>query len=172
VIVAPHTSNWDFPVAVLCKFAFGMRIKFLGKHTLFSWYGGWFFRMLGGLPVRRDKRDNLVQQVAHYFRESPDMIVALAPEGTRKYTPYWRSGFYRMAQAANVPVLMAYIDAGKKEMGLGPLLHLSGDEARDMAIIREFYADKQGIVPDGKSHVRLRSEIAETAAGGRQDRNV
>lgn len=158
VIVAPHTSNWDFLIGLMAKFAFGVRLRFLGKHSLFAWYSGWFFRMFGGIPVRRDKAHNVVKQVTEFFEKEPTLILALAPEGTRSYTDHWRSGFYRIAKAAKVPIVLAFLDAQRKEVGLGPMLLPSEDIQGDMELIRRFYADKVGIRPELKSRVRLLAE--------------
>jgi 1-acyl-sn-glycerol-3-phosphate acyltransferase len=110
VIVAPHTSNWDFFVGVMAMFAIGFRGTFLGKHTLFSWPTGSVMRWLGGVPVDRGSSHNVVQQTIDYFHNRPQMLLALSPEGTRKKLPAWRTGFWYVAKGANVPIVPAAFD--------------------------------------------------------------
>src|SRR6185503_9034581 len=127
VIFAPHTSNWDFPLLLLVKFAFGGPVHYLGKHTLFRWPFGWFFRLTGGIPVVRHERRHVVSEAVRLFRERDELWLAISPEGTREKTDHWKSGFYRIAREAGVPVLLAFLDAGKRECGLAGLVELSGD---------------------------------------------
>jgi 1-acyl-sn-glycerol-3-phosphate acyltransferase len=157
VIFAPHTSNWDFPLLLLVKFAFGRTVHYLGKHTLFRRPFGWFFRATGGIPVVRGERRRLVQKAAELFGERERFWLALSPEGTRDRTDHWKSGFYRIALAAHVPVLLAFVDAAKKECGLGPLVELSGDAERDLATMRAFYETKRGIIPEHASGIRFKT---------------
>ena len=119
VIFAPHTSNWDFPLLLLVKYAFGRPVRYLGKHTLFRPPFGWLFRATGGIPVVRHERQHFVNDAALLFAESDELWLALSPEGTRHKTDHWKSGFYRIALAARVPVLLAFVNALTKECGLG-----------------------------------------------------
>jgi 1-acyl-sn-glycerol-3-phosphate acyltransferase len=160
VVFAPHTSNWDFPLLLLARSALELRSSYLGKHTLFRPPFGWLFRALGGIPVNRSDAHHLVEQIANEFRTRDRLWLAMAPEGTRTKTDHWKSGFYRIALAARVPVLLSYIDASRKECGVGPLLELSGDSERDLALIREFYADKRGIHPELAGDVRFQDHGA------------
>ncbi|WP_308909674.1 lysophospholipid acyltransferase family protein [Pseudokordiimonas caeni] len=148
-IAAPHTSNWDFPIFMAVVGAFRVRARFFGKHTLFDGPFGWLFYWLGGVPVERDTRAaaDMVEGAVKAFEAHDDFILGIAPEGTRSKVERWKTGFYRIAVAANVPILMAYLDASKKEVGLGPLFYPTGDMTADMAAIHAFYADKQGINP-------------------------
>ena len=155
IIFAPHTSNWDFPLMLLVKFAFGHPVHYLAKHTLFRFPVAWFFRVTGGIPVERGERHHLVATMTRAFAERPTLWLAVAPEGTRARLDHWKSGFYQIAVAAKVPVLFAFIDAARKECGLGELLELSGDVSRDLAAIRAFYADKRGIRPERESEIRF-----------------
>jgi len=155
VIFAPHTSNWDFPILLLVRWAFGMRVHYLGKHTLFRAPFGWFFRLTGGIPVDRTEPHQLVLRTAQRFAERDELWLAIAPEGTRQRTDHWKSGFYHLALAARVPVLLAFIDARRRQCGLGPLIELSGDVERDLERLRSFYADKQGIRPELTSELRF-----------------
>jgi 1-acyl-sn-glycerol-3-phosphate acyltransferase len=110
VIVAPHTSNWDFFVGVMAMFAIGFRGTFLGKDTLFRWPTGVVMRWLGGVPVDRASPHNVVQQTIDYFHSRPHMLLALSPEGTRKKLPAWRTGFWYVAKGAGVPIVPAAFD--------------------------------------------------------------
>jgi 1-acyl-sn-glycerol-3-phosphate acyltransferase len=157
VIFAPHTSNWDFPLLLLVRFAVGGPVHYLGKHTLFRPPFGWFFRLTGGIPVVRHQRRHLVKKAVRLFRERPALWLALSPEGTRDKTDHWKSGFYRIALAARVPVLLAFVDAAKKECGLGGLLELTGNVERDLGTIRAFYEPKRGIHPELASTIRFKA---------------
>ncbi|HWO11496.1 MAG TPA: lysophospholipid acyltransferase family protein [Polyangiaceae bacterium] len=154
IVFAPHTSNWDFPLLLLVRIAFGRQVKYLAKHTLLRFPFGWFFRWTGAIPVERSESHQLVRQLCGAFERSAELWLALSPEGTRKKTDHWKSGFYHLALAARVPVLLAFVDASRRQCGLGPLLELSGDPERDQQAIAAFYADKRGIVPGNTSEIR------------------
>ena len=155
VIFAPHTSNWDFPLLLLVRSAFGRRVHYLAKHTLFRAPFGWLFRATGGIPVVRHAHHHVVDQAVRMFRERDRLWLAISPEGTRHRTDHWKSGFYRIALGAEVPVLLAFLDRGKKECGLGGLAVLTGDVERDLASFRTFYETKRGIHPDQASQIRF-----------------
>ncbi len=148
IIVAPHTSNWDFYFGVAAKFYLNLNARWLGKHTIFRWPVKKLLLRIGGIPVDRSKRSGIVDQITHYFKEEAQMILGLAPEGTRKRVHRWRTGFYYIALKANVPILLAYIDYAKKEIGTGPLLTPSGDIHRDFEIIRDFYRTITPLKPE------------------------
>jgi 1-acyl-sn-glycerol-3-phosphate acyltransferase len=155
VIFAPHTSNWDFPIMLLVKFAFGRRVHYLAKHSLFRFPIAWFFHATGGIPVERSEAHDLVATLAREFERRSSLWLAVAPEGTRSKLDHWKSGFYHIALAAHAPVLFAFLDARSKQCGLADLIELSGDEERDLARIRAFYATKQGIHPERASEIRF-----------------
>lgn len=157
-IAAPHTSNWDLIFMLMTAYVLGARISWLGKHTLFRWPFGWFMTAIGGIPVDRRSSQNLVQQAAARFATADELILAVSPEGTRKEVAYWKSGFYQIALAAQVPVGMGFLDFGRKVAGLGPLLHLTGDVSADMDQVRAFYRDIRGKRPALESTPRLREE--------------
>jgi 1-acyl-sn-glycerol-3-phosphate acyltransferase len=169
VVFAPHTSNWDFPLLLLVKFAFGRPVHYLGKHTLFRPPFGWFFRATGGIPVVRHERRNLVTTAVRLFGERDVLWLAMSPEGTRQKTDHWKTGFYRMARAAGVPVLLAFLDAEKKQCGLGPLVALSGDVERDLEEIRAFYSTKRGIYPENASTIRFKARSSVRPSGERRE---
>jgi 1-acyl-sn-glycerol-3-phosphate acyltransferase len=158
IIVYPHTSNWDFVVGYLAKVASGLRAHFVGKDTLFRWPFGGLLRRMGGIPVNRREPTGLIGQLAAEMARRPRMWLAIAPEGTRSRTDHWKSGFYRLALAANVPVGLAFIDYRTRAVGLDTFLTLSGDEEQDLAQMRAFYADKVGKRPHQASDIRFRSE--------------
>ena len=158
VIGAPHTSNWDFAYLLAMGTVFGLDVGWLGKHTLFRWPFGWLARRLGGVSVRRGRSQNLVEQVATAFAESDSLALCVPPEGTRHYAPYWKSGFYHIASAANVPIAASFLDYQRKIGGFGPLLAPGGDLRADMQVLRDFYADKVGKFPDCVGEVRLKEE--------------
>ena len=158
VIAAPHTSNWDFPLGILTQWALKLDAKWIGKHTLFRWPYGWFFRALGGIPVYRSQTLNLSQQLAALFEKTDRMVLALAPEGTRSKTNHWKTGFYHIATAAQVPIVMAYLDFGHKQVGIGGAFMPSGDIQADFEIIREFYVGRQGKFPEKASSIQIRKK--------------
>ncbi len=144
IAVAPHTSNWDFVVAALAREAMGMQARFLGKNALFRPPLGWLMRWLGGTPVHRDARRGLVGQTARTFAEHDAFVLAIAPEGTRRAVASWRTGFYYIALEAGVPIALATLDYGRKEIVAGPALVPSGDLDADLSTMRSFFA---GITP-------------------------
>jgi 1-acyl-sn-glycerol-3-phosphate acyltransferase len=158
IIGAPHTSNWDFPIGMLAARALGVKIRFLGKHTLFRSPFGWFFRMLGGIPVDRSRPGGIIGQIGGAFASADRLTLVIAPEGTRSHRPYWKSGFYEIARAAGVPVVLARIDAGRREVLVGPTIETTGDIAADMDRIRPFYDGIPGIKRERAGPVRLRAE--------------
>lgn len=139
IIVAPHTSNWDFIVGVGALFAIGFRISFLGKHTLFKWPLGIFMRWLGGIPVERSvSRDRVGENVAA-FNSADQMILAVAPEGTRKLVTEWKSGFYHVAHGARVPIVPVAFDYGRKTIDLLSPFWTTGDTDGDIQNLRSLY---------------------------------
>jgi 1-acyl-sn-glycerol-3-phosphate acyltransferase len=144
-IAAPHTSNWDLPYTLMVAFALGLDIRWMGKASLFRWPFGWFMRWLGGIPVDRSRSNDLVAASALALTEAPGaMQLIVPPEGTRGRTRYWKTGFYYIAAAARVPIVMAYMDYERKVSGLGPIFVPTGDIEADMARIKVFYAPFKG----------------------------
>ena len=155
-IAAPHTSNWDFPLGILAAKAINLKVHWMGKHTLFRWPYGWFFRLIGGTPIQRDGGQNYIEQMSDLFDRSEQLILALAPEGTRAKTDHWKTGFYYIARAAKVPIMMAYLDFGNKQLGTGELFYPGGDIEADFAQIRLFYANRRGKNPANASPIQVR----------------
>ena len=138
--VAHHTSNWDFPIAVAARPWVEVRdARFLGKDSLFKSKFGFLFYWLGGTPVDRSKKNKLVDQVAEKFENHERYGIAITPEGTRSYVDKWRSGFYYIAKAAKVPILMAFIDYKNREIGVHPEpFYLTEDAEQDIKGIMTF----------------------------------
>ncbi|MBU3740376.1 MAG: hypothetical protein FGM55_15670 [Rhodoferax sp.] len=163
LVVYPHTSNWDFVVGVLAKAAVGLPLSFWAKHTLFQvpLFGRWL-RWLGGVPVdRRAPRGTVGEAVAAMAQARSEgrlLWLALAPEGTRKWLPGWRSGFYRTALRAGVPMGLVTLDYGRREVRALDFVQLEGDAQRDMALIASHYRDVRGYRPDHMAPIRLIEE--------------
>jgi 1-acyl-sn-glycerol-3-phosphate acyltransferase len=130
----------------------------MGKHTLFRGPMGTVMRALGGIPVRRDRVGGLVAQMVEAFERNPSLVLTVPPEGTRTYVPYWKSGFYQIARAAQVPIVLGYLDYERRCGGLGPALLATDDIRADMDEIRAFYSDKRGLYPDRFGEIRLKEE--------------
>lgn len=160
LIAAPHTSNWDLPFMLAIGWAYGIRVKWMGKHTLFRPPFGWLMKSLGGLPIDRRAPHGVVGQMAERFAQSEELMLAIPPEGTRGLREFWKSGFYEIAKAADVPIVLGYLDFGGKVGGMGPAIRPSGDVVADMDRIREFYSDKTGARPELFAVPRLRAEQA------------
>lgn len=173
LIAAPHTSNWDFFHALMAGWVFGVQFQWLGKQELFDGPLGPLLRWLGGVAVDRRASHGLVEEVARRFQAADRMLLMVPAEGTRSYRPYWKSGFYQIALAADVPIILGYLDYRRRRAGLGPALHPTGDMSADMDVIRAFYADKTGKYPERFGRVRLRAEdegsAAEEGATGQQE---
>ena len=149
VIAAPHTSNWDFPVMLLASFALGMHIRWLGKAALFRVPFGGVTRWLGGIPVQRERANNLVEASAAALRAATGPLQwVVAPEGTRRHTRQWKTGFHRIARGAEMPIQLSYLDWGNRCCGLGPLVDPGDDVDADVARIRAFYVPFKGRNPD------------------------
>jgi 1-acyl-sn-glycerol-3-phosphate acyltransferase len=158
VIAAPHTSNWDLPLMLAVAYVLGIRPAWLGKRELFRWPFGWLMRWLGGLPVDRGARQNLVQQAVDRFDAVDQLYLVIPPSGTRSRATHWKSGFYHIARGARVPIVCGFLDYRRKLGGVGPVLAVSGDLAADMDGIRAFYADITGKFPASTTPVLLLEE--------------
>lgn len=166
LIAAPHTTNWDMPLTLALSFVYDVPIRWAGKHTIFRWPYAWFFKALGGIPIVRHERGNLVEKLAALFDEHPDLVLTLPAEGTRSRVEHWKSGFYHIAREADVPIVCGYLDYERRRGGFGLVMKPTGDIPADMDQIRAFYIDKVGKYPENFGPVRLREEMgtAEEAA--------
>ncbi len=158
VIAAPHTSNWDFPAMLASARYNNLDVKWLGKREMFVGPFAPIFRRLGGVAVERSAGGDLVGQMVELLRSNPDLMVIVPAEATRGKVDYWKSGFYRIAREAQVPIQLSYVDRTTRSSGFGPSILPTGDVSSDMDLIRSFYADKEGIKPGRFSAPRLREE--------------
>jgi len=164
VVFYPHTSNWDFVVGLLARFALNVPVTWAGKDNLFRWPWRSLWRRLGGIPVNRRERTGFVGQMIEAFAVRERMLLAIAPEGTRQRTDHWKSGFYRVAVGAGVPIVMAFIDFPRREVGVGGSFTPSGDAVADVARLRAFYGDKTGRHPQQAGPIALRPDSGAGAA--------
>ncbi|MGH7787853.1 MAG: lysophospholipid acyltransferase family protein [Candidatus Binatia bacterium] len=162
LIAAPHTSNWDFVFMLACAYVLHLRPMWLGKQQMFRWPFGGFMRWLGGVPVNRGQRDDLVRQVVERFAATPELLLVVPPAGTRGRAPHWKSGFYHIASGAGVPIVCTFLDYHRRVGGIGPAIMPSGDLCADMDLIRDFYEGVTGMYPEQATPVRLREEDLAT----------
>jgi len=139
LVVAPHTTNWDFPVGVFSMFALGLRVNWLGKHTLFRWPMRGLMLWLGGIPVRRHSRTGTVAKLVDEFGRREALMLAIAPEGTRRAVSEWRMGFAHIAAGAAVPLVPIGLDWARREVVVGQALSISGDLDASLAGFREWF---------------------------------
>jgi 1-acyl-sn-glycerol-3-phosphate acyltransferase len=139
LIVAPHTSNWDFPIGVLAMLATRIRLTWLGKHSIFRFPVAGILRRLGGEPVDRSIAQGTVELAIERFRTREQWVLGIAPEGTRKRVAQWKTGFYRIATGAAVPILPVTIDFSRRVLDLGTLFYPTGDQESDLAALRRRY---------------------------------
>lgn len=158
IIAAPHTSNWDGLLALAYKVVIGLDVRFFAKHSVFWFPLGNLLRFLGGIELDRKRAGPAVDQAIAMFEEKDTFYFGLAPEGTRKLTSGWKTGFYRIALGAGVPVYMGFIDFGNKRIGIGPKVELSGDPEADLEIFRDFYDGIEGRWPEKSSPIELTSK--------------
>ncbi len=166
IIGAPHTSGTDLLVALLARAALGIAFRWAAKDTYFWGPVGWLLRVCGGIPVNRRERTNFVARMAVFFRENEDFRLVIAPEGTRRRAAYWRTGFYYIAQAAQIPIVLGYADYSRKVVGFGPSLVPTGDIEADFAFIRGFYATVTGRYPERHSEIAIRKRTGRSLESG------
>ncbi len=160
LIGAPHTSNWDFVLMLAIAWRLQIPIRWLGKDSLFRGWRGPLMRRLGGIPVDRADASRVVTEVVGRVRDGEVFGLVVTPDGTRGGNAFWKSGFYRIAREAGMPVTLGYVDRTTMTTGLGPTFELTGDVSADMDRIRAFYADKAGLRPHLRTEPRLRDESA------------
>jgi 1-acyl-sn-glycerol-3-phosphate acyltransferase len=159
-VVYPHTSNWDAPIMFLAKSAIGVKVMFWGKDTIFRipLLGAWL-RWIGGVPVKRTSAEGIVGQavkiIAEHKKNGEYFWLGLSPEGTRKYIPGWRSGFYQTALLTQVPVCVAKLDYAKREISVRDFVVLTGDMPHDMARIAGIYEGVRGYRPELAAPVQI-----------------
>ena len=162
-VIYPHTSNWDFMVGVLCKWAIGLPFRWLAKDSLFKLpvLGRWF-HWLGGEPVERGTPSGTIKLQAERMNAADWYWLAITPEATRGYRPYWKSGFYHLALEAKVPLALVYIDYPNRTLGLVDHVFLTGDQAKDMAAVAAGFAGHLGRHPENAAPIILSERRAET----------
>lgn len=148
ICVAPHTSNWDFVMGELATRSVGMRASFLMKSTWFFFPVGCLMRALGGIPVDRSQRTHVSDSVVAEFASRDHLWVAVTPEGTRSRNAHWHTGFLRIAQAAQVPIVLAYIDYATREVCIDRVFSPTGDIDADMVAIKQYYQGRTGRHPE------------------------
>lgn len=144
IIVAPHSSNWDWIIGMATVLALRVDARWIAKHTLFRGPCGPLMSWLGGIPVDRRASHGFVEQIADRYRQQSQLVIGVTPEGTRKRVETWKTGFYHIARAAGVPVVPAYFDYPSKTVGIGPPLELGPEVAAEVARCRAFYAPYSG----------------------------
>jgi 1-acyl-sn-glycerol-3-phosphate acyltransferase len=148
VIAAPHTSWMDFPIAILARMSSGTMVNFIGKGSLFKGPFGFIFRLLGGTPVDRSQNNNLVDSIVQLFNTKEEFRLGISPEGTRKKVAKWKTGFYYIAKGANVPIVMATLDFGEKQIKISKAYTTTNDIEVDFKHFHAFFCNVQGKNPD------------------------
>ena len=139
IIVAPHTSLWDFVYGRLAFWVLGIDVRFMINEKYFFPPLGWLLRALGGQPVKQTRPTRLLREIFGHFKNSKSYYLVITPEGTRQHVSRWKKGFYQIAMENKVPVVMAFIDYKKKKGGIGPLFYPTGDFDKDMKEMEKFY---------------------------------
>jgi 1-acyl-sn-glycerol-3-phosphate acyltransferase len=156
ILVYPHTSNWDFPIGLTFRIGHDLPANWIGKAEMFPRPFRRLLERLGGIPVDRSRATGFVDALVKEYQRRDWMWVAITPEGTRSYTDHFKSGFYQLALAADVPVALAYIDYGSRTVGMDTYVRFTGDEQRDLDVIRGFYSTKRGCKPELAGDIRFK----------------
>jgi 1-acyl-sn-glycerol-3-phosphate acyltransferase len=144
MIAAPHTSNWDLPFMLMVSFALKAKPYWMGKEQIFKLPFKGLMKWMGGIPIDRNKSNNVVEYTVELIKQSNELIVTVPPEGTRSKVKYWKTGFYHIALLAEVPIVLGFLDYEKKTGGIGGLIYPSGDIEKDMLKIKAFYRTVSG----------------------------
>ena len=158
LIAAPHTSNWDFGYMLIFAAAFDIKVTWMAKHSLFFPPVGWIMRAMGGMPIVRHERGNVVDGMVDAFKTAAQLVLVVPTEGTRERTEHWKSGFYHIARQAGVPIVPSFLDFGRKRGGFGPAMETTSDVRADMQYFRDFYAGMMGKFPHQFGPIQLREE--------------
>ena len=148
IVVGPHTSNWDFVLGKMAFITYGVKGKFLIKKELFFPPLGWFLKAIGGVPVDRKQRNNMTETAVKFFNENETMYLVFSPEGTRSYNPNWKKGFYYIAQKANVPIYICYMDYERKIGGFHSIIYPTGNVDEDIKYIKGILLAYKGRFPE------------------------
>jgi 1-acyl-sn-glycerol-3-phosphate acyltransferase len=152
ICMGPHTSNYDFIIGRLAFMQYGVKGSFLIKKELFFPPLGWILKAMGGIPVDRNKNNNFTDQAVSHFTNNETMFMVFTPEGTRSYNPKWKKGFYYIAQKANVPIYIGYIDYKNKKGGFLEIFHPTGDVDEDIYYIKSKLSQFEGRFPENGIH--------------------
>lgn len=148
LIVAPHTSNWDFILFVLAVSVLRLKPSVLIKSTLFVGPLGWFLRYCGAIPVNRKQASSLVNYIADIYAEREEFVLIITPEGTRSANQNWKLGFHHVATTAEVPILIVYVDSAIRTIGIEGLMEPTNDVDADLVKIKTFFDGKSGLRPN------------------------
>ena len=148
LVCAPHTSNWDFPLALASFQVAGLNLKYFIKKSWFFFPMNLFFRATGGVPVNRSKNVGLVEAMALQLKNADEMILAVPAEGTRSWVPKWKTGFYYIAKGANVPIVMATLDFGNKKIKISKPYYTTSDKDKDFEYFSTFFKNVKGKNPE------------------------
>lgn len=151
LLAVPHTSNYDFPIAIGILTIMNIKLKYLIKKEWVKFPLSLFFKATGAIPVDRSKKTNLIAAIIEIIKKEDEIVIVIPAEGTRKLTKKWKMGFYYVALGANVPIVLSYLDYKKKIGGIGPAIYPTGNLVKDMLQIREFYKDKVPRHPENVS---------------------
>ena len=139
IIAAPHTSNWDFPLAMLVKFGLKMKVKFIGKASLFNPPLGWIMYPLGGIPVNMNPNESLVEARARTFNEADELTIGMSPEGQRVKIDNFKTGFYHIARMAKIPLVPVILNWAEKKIQFLDLIHIDDDDADQITKIENIF---------------------------------
>jgi len=147
IVAVPHTSWHDFYIGLLIRQLANIKISFVAKKELFKWPLGWYFKKVGGISIDRTSGQNKVEAMAKVFEQKEELRITIAPEGTRKKVKEWKTGFYHIAKAAKVPIIMITFDFGKKQNVISKPFYPTDDMEKDMQFMYSFFKDVKGKVP-------------------------
>lgn len=166
LVVAPHTTNQDFFYYLWLSVGYNIHPYFIAKKDIFNGLQGPIMRSLGGIAIDRTASFDVVDKAAEEFRSNEEMVMAILPEGTRKKRPYWKSGFYYIALEGEVPIVMVSMNFKEKWIKMSEPYTLTGEQDRDLDVIRAFYSDAYGIKPENFSDIVFQERKAEQQSGG------
>lgn len=166
IVAAPHTWWWDGFWMMAFAWWWGIQIKWLVKSSAAWGPFGWFLRSVGAIPVNRSAPQGLVGVLCREFAAQSALIVSIPAEGTRARRPYWKSGFYHLARQAKVPICLSLLDYGSGRGGFGPCFVPTGDVRADMDLVRDFYREAKGKIPDRFTPPKLKEEDGLESSGG------
>ncbi len=156
LIAYPHTSNWDFILGMLAKWAMNMPLNWVAKQSMFWGPFRPLFIAMGGVPIDRAKTFGFIQKNIELFKSRDTFVLGLMPEGTRSKTDHLKSGFYYIADGVNVPIALAYLDYKNKKLGVGKVMQTSGNIKNDFSVIKEFYQNMVGYNPENQSQLVIK----------------